>query len=250
MFCSKCGKTLALDAQQCPSCGHPVGESRFEGSPYTSAQAHILPGSGAQAPVTQAYTRTTYTSKGDAPVEGDVDTRTTYRPIFEGTSAPEEIRKDMQEMINGVEETAEDEPVHADLPIEELSEEARQTIDAMDEQLKMEEVDLSKFRARPIKSVGQTGISSDVSEFIQKMEADEAKRPSRRRRDTYDEYQDVATADAPVEGEEQPEVFDDIDEQEFDELRHSSFGLKDILKVAVALVVVAALFVGGVMWFR
>ena len=42
MFCSKCGKTLPLDAENCPACGLEIGESRFEGSPYTSAQAHIL----------------------------------------------------------------------------------------------------------------------------------------------------------------------------------------------------------------
>ena len=255
MFCSKCGKTLAFDAQQCPFCSHPVGESRFEGSPYTSAQAHILPDAGAQAPVTQAYTRTNYTSKGDAPVEGDVDTRTTYRPVFEGTSAPEEIRKDMREELYGTDEpAAEDVPEQPAVSREELSEEARSTIEAMDKQLQMEgSVDLSKFRAREIKSTGQTGISSNVSEFIQKLEADQARRPARRgrvMRETYDEYTDQTAVDTPITDGEQADVFDDIDEDEFDELRHSSFGVKQVLKVAIALVVAAALFVGGVMWFR
>jgi len=255
MFCSKCGKTLAFDAQQCPFCSHPVGESRFEGSPYTSAQAHILPDAGAQAPVTQAYTRTNYTSKGDAPVEGDVDTRTTYRPVFEGTSAPEEIRKDMREELYGTDDPAAEEVSEQPaISRDELSEEARSTIEAMDKQLQMEgSVDLSKFRAREIKSTGQTGISSDVSEFIQKLEADQARRPARRgrvMRETYDEYTDQTAAEMPITDDGQADVFDDIDEDEFDELRHSSFGVKQVLKVAIALVVAAALFVGGVMWFR
>ena len=43
MFCSRCGKTLMPEDKQCPHCGTPVGESRFEGTPYTSAQPHILP---------------------------------------------------------------------------------------------------------------------------------------------------------------------------------------------------------------
>lgn len=256
MFCSKCGKTLAFDAQQCPFCEHPVGASRFEGSPYTSAQAHILPGSSEQAPVTQAYTRTNYTSKGEAPVEGDVDTRTTYRPVFEGGSAPEDIRKDMREEMYGSEEPEAEEPAEQQpaVAMEDLSEETRQTIEAMDKQLKMDDtVDLSKFRARPIKSAGQTGISSDVSEFIQKLESDQQRRPARRGRivrEAYDEYEDTAASEAPVSDDEQPDVFDDIDDEEFDELRHSSFGVKQVLKVAIALVVAAALFVGGVMWFR
>ena len=61
MFCSKCGKTLTMEDRTCPHCGNPVGESRFEGTPYTSAQPHILPNAPARA-ATAAYTRTTYTT--------------------------------------------------------------------------------------------------------------------------------------------------------------------------------------------
>ena len=44
MFCSNCGKSLAGDAEKCPSCGAAVGESRFDGYPYTSAQPKLHPG--------------------------------------------------------------------------------------------------------------------------------------------------------------------------------------------------------------
>ena len=61
-------------------------------------------------------------------------------------------------------------------------------------------------------------------------------------------YDDLQPGD---EGEGQNEVFDDIDEDEFDEMRYGrTLGLKDILKVALIMVLAAALIVGGVMWFR
>ena len=41
MFCSKCGKTLFADEERCGHCGAPIGESKFLGVPYTSAQAMI-----------------------------------------------------------------------------------------------------------------------------------------------------------------------------------------------------------------
>ena len=64
MFCSKCGKTLTMEDRTCPHCGNPVGESRFEGTPYTSAQPRILPTASATA-VTAAYTRSTYTTMSE-----------------------------------------------------------------------------------------------------------------------------------------------------------------------------------------
>ena len=101
MFCSRCGKTLMPEDKICPHCSTPVGESRFEGTPYTSAQPHILP----DTPVGQAsaaYTRTTYTTMTDEQQqEGAVDSRTTYRPVYDGASAPEDIRRDMRAAIEG-----------------------------------------------------------------------------------------------------------------------------------------------------
>lgn len=260
MFCCKCGKTLPIDAVTCPSCGQPVGESRFTGSTYTSAQEHIQPGKApsrpvvTEAPAPQNYTKASYTSMGDEAVQGDADARTSYRPVYEGASAPEDIRSEMRATVRGDAEKPEDgEAPAAEAPIrEELSEEAQSALNDVDAQLKPEDsVDLSRFRARPIESAGQSGISSDVSEYIQKLESDGPRRPSFRRRPAdYDDYETAAPAEGEYDPNDQNEVFDDMDDEELDELRHSGFGLKDVLKFAVVLVVVAAVFVGGVMWFR
>ena len=245
MFCSKCGKTLPLDGDKCPACGLPIGESRFEGSPYTSAQAHILPGDDVHHTLTQSYTRTVYTSAGDA------DARTTYRPAYGGDSMPEEMHRDMRAAVNAAEE--EPEPVD-DLP-DDLSREARDSLNAMDEELRMDSVDLTQFRAQPIESEGQSGISSDVSELIQELEAESPRKTARRRTGpAYGEYDEDSSTGADGDtvevSDDQPEVFNDIDEEEFEELRHSSFSIKQLLKVLIVLVAAAALIVGGLMWFR
>ena len=260
MFCSKCGRTLAMEDQQCPHCGNPVGESRFEGTPYTSAQAHILP----NAPVKQAtaaFTRTTYTTMTEEQQqEGSVDSRTTYRPVYNGASVPEEVRKDMRAAVKGAEQPA----AKPEVPPEPLSEEAMDTLNAVEEELKMEDIDTSELHTRPIESTGRAGISADVEDYIQKLEANQTRRAARRRRNAAEAaeegayntpedqqiYEDENIPDPDIDTD-QSEVFDDIDEEEFDEMRYGrTLGLKDILKVAVIMVLAAALIVGGVMWFR
>lgn len=251
MFCSKCGKTLPFDALECPSCGLTVGDSRFEGSPYTSAQAHILPGDDVHRVMSENYTRTNYTGDPNAADQSDVDARTTYRPTYKGDNMPEDMRRDMRAAVktseDEAEETAQMPPINDDVISYEHTE---------DDPLVMDDLDLSRFRAKPIESAGQSGISADVSEMMQEIESETPRRVRGfgRRRAVYDDY---AQEDAPEgkderapEGaqDDQPEVFDDIDEEEFDELRHSSFGVKQILKIVVAVVVVAALVVGGVKW--
>ena len=260
MFCSKCGRTLAMEDQQCPHCGNPVGESRFEGTPYTSAQAHILP----NAPVKQAaaaFTRTTYTTMTEEEQQaGSVDSRTTYRPAFNGASAPEDVRRDMRAAVKG----AEQQPAKPETPAEPLSDEAIDTLNAVDEELKLEDIDTSELRSRPIESAGRAGISAGVEDYIQKLEANQTRRAQRRRRSAAEAaeegdyntpvdqqiYDDVGAPDPDIDTD-QSEVFDDIDEDEFDEMRYGrALGLKDILKVALIMVLAAALIVGGVMWFR
>lgn len=263
MFCSRCGKSLMLEDQQCPHCGHPVGESRFAGTPYTSAQAHIIPGAASYASrpsnseTSTAYTRTTYTTMSEEQQQaGDVDSRTTYRPVYEGASAPEDIRRDMRSAVDGQpEETAEPLP-------ENLSPEAINTLNAVDEELKMENMDLSQFRSRPIRSSGRAGISSDVNDYIQKLEANQSRKAARKKR-VYDEEADESYAtpqedyvydDQPVNpniNTEQPEVFDDINEEEFEELRYGrTIGVREILKVSLFLVIAAAVIVGVVLGIR
>ena len=260
MFCSKCGKTLMPEDTQCPHCQTPVGESRFEGTPYTSAQAHVKPDTPAgQAAAT--YTRTTYTTMSEEQQqEGAVDSRTTYRPVYDGASAPEEIRKDMRAAIEG--EGGEDADAAQAAPQEPLSEDALNTLNAVEEELKMESVDVSELHSRPIESTGRAGISTEVEDYIQRLEATQSRRAARRRR-AYDEneetyatpregvvYDDNAEVNPDIDTE-QSEVFNDIDEEEFDEIRYGrTIGVKDILRVALIMIAAAALIVGGVLWFR
>ena len=260
MFCSKCGKTLMPEDRQCPHCGAPVGESRFEGTPYTSAQAHILPDAPAGQAVA-AYTRTTYTTMPEEQQqEGAVDSRTTYRPVYDEASAPEAIREDMRAEIDAREEEKEKEKEAPQIAPEDLPEDVINTLNAVDEELKMESVDTSELHSRPIESTGRAGISAGVEDYIQKLEANQSRKASRRRR-AYDEGEDAYTAPQDTgtyeEGEGdssdpgQSEVFNDIDEEEFDEIRYGrAIGPKDILRVALIMVLAAALIVGGVMWFR
>ena len=256
MFCSRCGKTLMPEDKQCPNCGTAVGESRFEGTPYTSAQAHILPDTPA-GQASAAYTRTTYTTMPEAQQqEGAVDSRTTYRPVYDGASAPENIRQDMRAAIEG-EEAAAEAPLP---PTEDLSEDAQNTMNAVDEELKMESMDTSELRTRPIESTGRAGISTEVEDYIQKLEANQSRKAARRRKAVDEGEEAYATPkennvvydDTQPEGDAaQSEVFDDIDEDEFDEIRYGrTIGVKEILRVALIMVLAAALIVGGVLWFR
>lgn len=259
MFCSKCGKTLMPEDRQCPHCGAPVGESRFEGTPYTSAQPHIRPDASARA-ATAAYTRTTYTTMPENQQQGGaVDSRTTYRPVYEGASAPEDVRRDMRAAVSAAEQP--EAAPRAETPAENLSEEALDTLNAVEEELKMEDMDTSPLHTRPIESTGRAGISADVEDYIQKLEANQTRRATRRRKAADlppEEGEYSVPEDRPVyddfgdeDAQDQGEVFEDIDEEDFDDLRYGrTLGLKDILKVALIMVLAAALIVGGVLWFR
>lgn len=112
MFCSNCGKTLKADVAKCPHCGAKIGESRFDGQqPYTGAQMRIKPGEAVRLPAN--HTRTTY--MGSAPdMEGDVETRTTYRATNEG-AAP--LYKEPEPLFNAEEEEPLSEEI--DVPAEE-----------------------------------------------------------------------------------------------------------------------------------
>ena len=87
MFCSNCGKTLKGDLSVCPHCKNPVGESRFEGLPYTGAQVKTKPGEAVRLPAN--HTKTTYMGT-DPALSSDVDARTTYRATNEQVYAYEE----------------------------------------------------------------------------------------------------------------------------------------------------------------
>ena len=94
----KLWETLKNGASTCPHCGAPVGENHFQGLPYTAAQPKIAPGETEKlAEQFRPYTRTTYMGSGEP--EGDVLSRTTYRPVLdeESASAPEDGEAPTQE---------------------------------------------------------------------------------------------------------------------------------------------------------
>ena len=258
MFCSKCGKTIHAADAVCPNCQAPIGDNRFDGIPYTSAQFTIAPGQTTFEPLNN-YTRTTYTSMKDAAQEGgEVDSRTTYRPVYAGASAPEGVRRDMRAAVNGTEEAEDDVPGFT--PGVPLSEAAKETLSELDEELQPdEEIDLSQFKSRPIQSAGRAGISRDVSEYIRQLEDNQSRRASSRRRSAgvYDDYaaeggESGDAYDAGAGYDDEDGVFDDIDEAEFEDMRRGGarFGVRQIVKVVIALAVVAALVVGGIVWLR
>lgn len=256
MFCSKCGKTIHAADTVCPSCHAPIGDNRFGGIPYTSAQFTIAPGQKTFEAL-NSYTRTTYTSMKDASQEGgEVDSRTTYRPIYEGASAPEDVRRDMRAAVNASdEEETQEQSAPTFTPGAPLSQTAKEALNELDEELKPEEeIDRSQFKSRPIQSSGRAGISQDVTDYIRKLEDSQNKRSaSRRRAPVYDDYAEDSNESYAAETDgydaNSEDVFDDIDDEQFDDYRRGAgFGLNQIIKIAIALVIVAALVFGAVTW--
>ena len=252
MFCSKCGKTIHPADTICPSCQAPIGDNRFGGIPYTSAQFTIAPGQKTFEALNN-YTRTTYTSMKDASQEGgEVDSRTTYRPVYEGASAPESVRRDMRAAVNGPEEEVQEESAPGFTPGVPLSQTAQEALNELDEDLKPEEeIDRSQFKSRPIQSTGRAGISQDVTDYIRKLEDNQNKRAtSRRRSSVYDDYAEGDENYAAEEGydADSSEVFDDIDDEQYDDYRAPRFSVGNIVKIVIALLVVAALVFGIITW--
>ena len=268
MFCCRCGKTVRPEWSVCENCGTVVGNSKFDGLPYTSAQSQIEPGSS-ENPVPEydprLYTRTTYTG-GDyeEQYDGEVDVRTSYRPVYDYDAVPDDVRDEMMEMVRQRQEAenaeGEELQAEADVPDKEdapeteapAEEPAQETpvIDIND----IEGFDMSKIKARPIVARKPAGLSSEVEEYVRKLDISSDKpekeekpeRPARRGKHlaANDPYRDE---EEPKE-EELPEEYDDQDDEyyEDDEYEPRRFNMGSILKVVIALVVVAVLFVGGV----
>ena len=264
MFCSKCGKTIRPEEAVCSFCQAPIGDNRFGGIPYTSAQFTIAPGQTSFEPLNN-YTRTTYTSMDDAAQEGgEIDSRTTYRPVYEGASAPVDVRRDMRAAFAPEEAAQPEEEVTEGYSVspEEYSETAQIVLNELDEDLRPdEEIDLSQFRSRPIQSTGRAGISRDVSEYIRKLEDDQSRRGRRRRAaDIYDDYEDrdsyendyaedgEAAAAAPqgaAEGEEYGEDYAEGEDYEYDD-RRGRFSIGNIIKIVVAVAVLGLIIFFGI----
>ncbi len=237
MFCSKCGKTLKPGIEVC-SCGQLVGAGRFEGVPYTSAQPRIAPEADA-AQDALPYTRTTYTGKDEQmQADADDDARTTYRPVYEGASVPEEIRGDVRRAVDGEEEedAQQARPAEEDPLVREMFDEG--------EGGGIDDFDLSQLRSRPITSDGRAGISRDVTEYVERLEAAERGKRGRRRK-VYgaEEYAPAEGGYAPEEGGE--DVFADLPEEEY--APASRVNTSVLFNIIGALAAVAVVAVG--VWY-
>lgn len=262
MFCSKCGKTIRQEDQACPFCNAPLGECRFGGIPYTSAQPVVLPGEPSDKPLNN-YTRTNYTSMEDAEQEGsELDSRTTYRPIYEGASTPVEVRRDMRAAFapKPEEEAEEEEEAFAAVSPDAYSQTGRDALDELDKDLRPDEaIDLTQFRTRPIQSVGRAGISRDVSEYIRKLEDEQQRKGRRRAAEVYDDYEEESNS-VPHEDygdasdydsqnrDDEGEYYEDYSDEDYayDDARAPRLNVKSILKIVAALVVLGLLVWGAI----
>ena len=148
-----------------------------------------------------------------------------------------------------------------------LSQAAKETLSELDEELKPDEaIDLSQFRSRPIQSAGRAGISRDVSEYIRKLEDDQSRKGGRHRRGAAPVYDDYADRNAEPEAdyagdydedrpyddyadEPQDGVFDDYDDADDRGYRRAGrFGVAQIVKILIALLLVAAIVFGAIKW--
>ncbi len=167
MFCNKCGKTLNPEAKACPSCGQPVGDSRFDGSGYTSSQVRFVPGSAEQQGYAP-YTKTTYSSAPDE--SGDVYSRTSYRPAL----AEDEGRQTtgmMDAEPEGEAEPDAGEAPRTDAEPEEAPSEER-FAPRSETPLEREpgtERDSLGIEIKPLEPIRKTGISPEVQRYIQQM---------------------------------------------------------------------------------
>lgn len=284
MFCANCGKTLKNGASTCPHCGAPVGENHFQGLPYTAAQPKIAPGETEKlAEQFRPYTRTTYMGSGEP--EGDVLSRTTYRPVLdeESASAPEDGEAPTQEAPasegesapeaeaaenrgNGVEalfdepkgkDDAEDGAAPSSESDAQEDGEAEAVEDAVD-------IDPASIHVEPVKVDAEPEISEE-SKRILSGEAPVHNERVKRSLLTDKLPFGRKEADRPLFGEEKEEdgvpvpedaadaESDDTSSEEFDfgrgeRARRLNFDYITIAKCAAIALVIIAVFVGGYLW--
>jgi hypothetical protein len=174
MFCNKCGKTLHPEATACSSCGQPAGDSRFEGSGYTSSQVRFVP-EGGERPGYAPYTKTTYSSMSEE--GGDVYSRTSYRPAL----SEEESRETTG--LRDSEPAGQEEPAAQPGPEEDEEQPASQAQapdeareQPADEKAPAQEVDALGIAIKPLEPIKKTGISPEVQRYIQQMNQQKTRR--------------------------------------------------------------------------
>ncbi len=235
MFCSNCGKTLKSDAAGCPHCGAVVGESRFDGHPYTGAQIRTRPGEAVRLPGN--HTKTTFMGS-DPSAENDVDARTTYRatgesvPSYEPEKPREPLYDEFGDNADPFDEPQQDETPDSDFDLPEDDEPEAENVDnaenAADEKAEASDDDgeLAELSAREIKIERRAGISADVRRYMSELRSDVGKQKSGRKRKrkgeefTLDEETDESDAfdisDLPNEEFSEGEAEDtDFSDQDF-----------------------------------
>ena len=241
MFCSSCGRTLLAGETQCKHCGAPVGESIFTGIPYTSAQKKLLPGEEIQTGM-RAYTHIDYAEPEQPDVNASAET---------GAEEPEAAAPVSQaEARDAQAETPAEEIPAADVPEEPKQVEARE--DTMAEVAAELGEDLSDLKARPIASRGQSGISSDVSEYMQKLDNTVRRRANRKKnraeaQEAADTAAEAHTGKTAIYGDADDEQDED---DEIDERRQLSARAVQAIKIIALLAVLAAVIVGIFFWVR
>lgn len=235
MFCSSCGRTLLPGDTQCACCGAPVAETVFTGYPYTSVQKRLTPGdtpySGERVYVKASYyeAHEPVAEPEEAPVE---DAQAAEAPLEPETmeEAPEEEAEVRPEVRTGG-ETADEELLEGEKEISSLAD------------------DMDDLRARPIVSQGQSGISSDVTEYMEKLEARSRRARHKKAKRGEPVEGQAPEAEAAVQPEEPVEEYEPEDE-EIDERSRLSPKALQAIKIAALLVVLALLVWGIFAWVR
>ena len=248
MFCSSCGRTLLPEDAQCRHCGTPVAESVFNGIPYTSVQKKLRPG---DTPYDggRVFVQTSFEETEDAPAEND---RAEAAQEAEAQAAPETA-------FDAPEEEAEA-PVDVETP-EAPRKEIHTGAEAADEELREGEREISsladdveELHARPIVSQGQSGISTDISEYMEKVNARSRKNARRKRRSVGEDAESAEAAEAEAQtAAPAPQTFaeeDETEDEELDERPHLSPKALQAIKIVALLVLLAAVATGVVFWVR
>lgn len=214
MFCSNCGKTLRSDDNVCPHCNATVGESRFEGQPYTGAQIKTKPGEAVRLPAN--HTKTTYMGVNDAS-SSDVDARTTYRATSEQVFSYDEVEPEGEVYNEDFANKEENVPVES-----ESAQEEEAVYDAADEpQEAYEETEYAGEEMNDdlgdpeyeeaIAEKEEFDVVEDDIDFD-----DENEKPSRRERRNKKERVRVE-----AEEEEDQKLIDSLDDAEREELQET-----------------------------
>ncbi|MBQ5769621.1 MAG: peptidoglycan-binding protein [Clostridia bacterium] len=214
MFCSNCGKTLRGDDNVCPHCNAAVGESRFEGQPYTGAQMKTKPGEAVRLPAN--HTKTIYMGVNSADTS-DVDARTTYRATSEQVYSYDEIEPEGEVYNEDFMHTEENEPEKAEAS--ERDEEAVYDAEEEDEQ----SFDLTEDAHEAFDDLGDPEYEQAIAgdEGFEMVEDDidfddEDEKPLKRERKNR-----KSRAKEEAEEEEDQKLIDSLNDEELEELKET-----------------------------